>query len=349
MEQKIFQQRSEEEVLYELKSHPDIYLRYLGMDDTQKEQFMTFCMGKKTLPVLYDTVFKRLMHPDLHPERLEDCISCLLKMKVRIKAVLPTEDILMDGETSVVMDILVELDKGSLVLVEIQKVPYYFPAERASCYSADLLLRQYSRVKSEKGALFSYGDLNKVYTIIFYEKSTKEFKAYGDTFVHHASMVCESGAEFNFLQEYYLVALDVFQKSEYSKTRNPEDRLTGWLSFFCTQNIDDAEALCQTYPWLSDFYVEMAQFGRKPEEMIGMFSEILREMDRNTIRYMVDDMQAQIETQKLVLAENEKALADSEKALAENEKALAEKDAALLEKDKEIQRLKELLATVQKK
>lgn len=193
----------------------------------------------------------------------------------------------------------------------------------------------------------------------YYSASTavlKVRKAHGDTFVHHASMVCESGAEFNFLQEYYLVALDVFQKSEYSKTRNPEDRLTGWLLFFCTQNIDDAEALCQTYPWLSDFYVEMAQFGRKPEEMIGMFSEILREMDRNTIRYMVDDMQAQIENQKLVLAENEKALADSEKALAENEKALAEnkkalaeKDAALLEKDKEIKRLKELLATTQNK
>ena len=168
MEQKIFQQKSKEDVLYELRNHPSAYHRYLGLDDTQKELFMTFCTGKKTLPVLYDSVFKRLLHPDVHPERLEDCISCILNQTVHIKGVLPTEDILMDGETSMVMDILVELDNRSLVLVEIQKVPYYFPAERASCYSADLLLRQYSRVKNEKGKLFSYKDLSKVYTIILY-------------------------------------------------------------------------------------------------------------------------------------------------------------------------------------
>jgi len=307
---------------------------------------------------------------------LEDCISCILNQTVHIKGVLPTEDILMDGETSMVMDILVELDNRSLVLVEIQKVPYYFPAERASCYSADLLLRQYSRVKNEKGKLFSYKDLSKVYTIILYEKSTEEFKAFDNIFVHRATTVCETGAELNFLQEFYLVALDVFQKSEYAKIRNPEDRLAGWLSFFCTENIDDAEELCQTYPWLSDFYVEMAQFGRKPEEMIGMFSEMLREMDRNTIRYMVDDMQEKIEIQKQILAENEtvlnensmllaaqektlaqqetvlaeqeKTLAEQEKALAEQEKALAEQEKTLAKQAEEIKHLRTLLAEAQK-
>lgn len=362
MEQKIFLQKSKEEVLCELRNHPGAYHHYLGMDDTQKEQFMAFCTGKKTLPVLYDTVFKKLMHPDIHPERLEDCLSCLLKQKITIKAVLPTEDILSDGETSMVMDILVELDNGSLVLVEIQKVPYYFPAERASCYSADLLLRQYSRVKSKRGAMFSYRDLSKVYTIIFYEKSTEEFKHYDDIFVHHVAATCDTGLELNFLQEYYLVALDVFQKSEYAKIKNPEDRLAGWLSFFCTENADDAETLCHIYPWLSDFYVEMTQFGRNPEEMIGMFSEMLREMDRNTVRYMVDDMTQKLEQKRLALAESEElceaqkqllivqkqALADSEKALADSEKALAENEKALAEKDAEIQRLKELLASAQK-
>ena len=356
MGQKIFQQKTKEDVLYELKMHPSAYHRYLGMDDTQKELFMTFCMGKKTLPVLYDSVFKRLLHPDIHPERLEDCISCILKQTVHIKAVLPTEDILMDGETSMVMDIIVELDNRSLVLVEIQKVPYYFPAERASCYSADLLLRQYSRIKGEKGKRFSYRDLNKVYTIILYEKSTEEFKAFDNVFVHHATTVCETGAELNFLQEFYLVALDVFQKSEYAKTRNPEDRLAGWLSFFCTESIEDAEALCQSYPWLSDFYVELAQFGRKPEEMIGMFSEILREMDRNTVRYMVDDMNEKLEQKKLALEQTELTLEQTELALEQTEQALAEseelreaQEQTLAAQAEEIKLLRAQLAELQKK
>ena len=94
------------------------------------------------------------------------------------------------------MDMLVRLDDGALVLVEIQKIPYYFPAERASCYSADLLLRQYSRVKNEKGKAFSYKDLQKVYTIIFYEQSIEAFKEYPENCTHHARMICDSGQAF---------------------------------------------------------------------------------------------------------------------------------------------------------
>jgi len=316
-------------VLLELKALPGVYRIYQGWNEELRDRFMAFCTGKMTLPVLYDTVFKKLMNPDTHPERLEDCIFCLLKQQVTIETVLPMEDVLMDGASTMVMDILVRLSDGSLVLVEIQKIPYYFPAERASCYSADLLLREYSRVKTEKGKAFSYKDLRKVYTIIFYEKSIEAFKKYPKIFTHHARMVCDSGLELNFLQEFYLVALDVFEKSEYSKHRDPKDRLIGWLSFFCTRDTEDAEVLCKEYPWLLELYVEMAEFGRKPEELITMFSEMLREMDRNTIRYMVDDMKEQIEKQAEIIAEKDEAI--------------VEKDAALLKAEEEIAHLKALL------
>ena len=338
MKQRIFMKRNEAEVLSELKKLPGGYRTYQGWNEELRDLFMAFCMGKKTLPVLYDTVFKKLMNPDTHPERLEDCISCLLKQKVTIHTVLPMEDIMMDGVSTMVMDILVRLEDGALVLVEIQKIPYYFPAERASCYSADLLLREYSRVKNEKGKTFSYNDLRKVYTIIFYEKSVDAFKKYPQIFTHHARMVCDSGLELNFLQEFYLVALDVFEKSEYSKHRDPKNHLIGWLSFFCTKDTEEAEALCEEYPWLLELYAEMAEFGRTPEELIAMFSDMLREMDRNTIRYMVDDMKEQIEKGK---AEN----AELQKSIAERDTALAEKDTVLAEKDVEIARLKALLET----
>jgi len=336
LEQKIFTQRTEAEVLLELREIPGAYRLFQGWNEELKDRFMAFCMGKKTLPVLYDTVFKKLMNPDTHPERLEDCISCLLKQKVTIQTVLPTEDILMDGESTMVLDILVKLEDGAYVLVEIQKIPYYFPAERASCYSADVLLRQYSRLKTEKGKAFSYKDLRKVYTIIFYEKSIEAFKEYSEVFAHHARMVCDSGLELNFLQEFYLVALDVFKKSEYSRHRDPEEHLAGWLSFFCTENVEDVETLCRNYPWLSELYAEMAQFGRKPEELMTMFSEMLREMDRNTIRYMVDDLKEKVEIR-------DAALVEKDKVIAEKNEVIAEKDEALAKAEDEITRLKALL------
>ena len=357
MEQTIFMQKTEETILQDLMERPGAYRMYQSWNEELRNRFMDFCTGKKTLPVLYDTIFKKLMNPDTHPERLEDCISCLLKQKVTIQTVLPVEDILMDGSSTMVMDILVKLEDGAYVLVEIQKIPYYFPAERASCYSADVLLRQYSRLKTEKGQAFSYKDLRKVYTIVFYEKSIEAFKEYPEIFTHHARMVCDSGLELNFLQEFYLVALDVFKKSEYSKHRDPKEHLVGWLSFFCTENTEEAEELCQAYPWLWELYTEMAQFSRKPEELMTMFSEILREMDRNTIRYMVDDMKEQIEKGKAEyaelqekmteaqdqLTETEGKLSEAEGKLSEAEGKLSEANEVLAEKDAEIARLKALL------
>ena len=46
------------------------------------------------------------------------------------------------------MDIIVETADGSIVNIEVQKIGYMFPGERAACYSADLLLRQYQRVRT---------------------------------------------------------------------------------------------------------------------------------------------------------------------------------------------------------
>lgn len=198
-------------------------------------------------------------------------------------------------------------------------------------------------MKSKRGKEFNYNDLQKVYTIVFYERSTDEFKATGETFIHHAHTVCDSGLSLNFLQEYYLIALDVFQKSEYAKHKDSNDHLSGWLSFFCTENTEDAEVLCEIYPWLSDLYVEMARF-ELSKELIGMFSEMLREMDRNTIRYMVDDMNQKIENGKVELAGLKETYAQTKAELAETKGELAEKDAALLAKDEEISRLKSLLA-----
>ena len=63
-------------------------------------------------------------------------------MNVKIKKILPVEDSLIDGETYLIMDLLVELEDGSLANIEIQKNGYAFTEERLSCYAADLLMRQ---------------------------------------------------------------------------------------------------------------------------------------------------------------------------------------------------------------
>ena len=66
-----------------------------------------------------------------------------------------------DEHSLVVMDIVIEMEDHSIANVEVQKLGYRFPGQRSACYSADLLLRQYKRVKGEKGKSFSYRDIKK--------------------------------------------------------------------------------------------------------------------------------------------------------------------------------------------
>ncbi len=41
---------------------------------------------------------------------------------------------------------------------EMQKVGYLFPGQRSACYSADLLLRQYKRIRGETNVRHGIGN-----------------------------------------------------------------------------------------------------------------------------------------------------------------------------------------------
>ena len=55
------------------------------------------------------------------------------------------------------------------------------------------------------------------------------------------------------------------------------------------------------YPEFLPYYQEIITFRKKPEELIHMFSDALREMDRNTERYMVEELNKQVEDLKTEL------------------------------------------------
>lgn len=268
--------------------------------------------GKKTLPLTYDPFFKKMFNPDSKAGRLSDFISTIIGQKVTVEAVLPSEDIVLSVDSLLIMDILVRLKDGSIANVEIQKIPYDFPAERISCYSADLLLRQYTRLKMNEN--FKYSDLKKVYTIIIYEKTISEFhESYLEGAYFHKGKTCfETGLNLEFLQEYYLIALDVFKEKQCVKG---EDRLDMWLSLLTTENMDDVDVLIEKYPELEAIFFDMSQYITKPEEVMGMFSEALKIMDRNTVRYMMDNLTEKLSDAETKLSDAETKLSDIETKL----------------------------------
>ena len=72
-------------------------------------------------------------------------------------------------------------------------------------------------------------------------------------------------------------------------------------------------------------YETLYQMCQNVENIMGFFSEELREMDRNTVRYMIDELQKEVDTQKTLLEEKDTVIAEKDAIIANLQAKLAEK------------------------
>lgn len=213
--------RTRGEVLEELRENKELWKTFCGWKETCQQEYLDLCTGVKGIKLLYDTYFKAIMNPDTRPDRFNDFISEMLGQRVKVLKVLPNESARIAAESSLlVMDVVVQLEDGSIANVEVQKIGYLFPGERSACYSADLLLRQYKRAREELGATFSYKNIKKVYTIVLFEKSGSEFRKFSaELYLHRFRQTSDTGVEINLLQEYTFVCLDIFNNIIHNKDK----------------------------------------------------------------------------------------------------------------------------------
>ena len=312
--------------LEEAMKQKHLYADYTLLDETWKKRFDDYMTGKKTMPLTYDPFFKCMFHPDRHPDWLSHLLSAIIGEPVTVESVLPSENTAISIDSLLIMDIVVRLSDGSLANVEIQKIPYMFTAERISCYSSDLLMREYSRLKKDKN--FKYSDMKKVYTIVLYEKTEGDFKdpILQGAYIHHGKNRFDTNLKLNLLQEYFLIALDVFCQNGYTEGEKTDmDDLDGWLSILTAETMADVERVIAHYPWSEEIFREMSKYVNRPEEVIYMFSEALKIADRNTVKYMIEELQDRAtqaeEKQKQTSAELDAA----KKKIAELEAMLAQK------------------------
>lgn len=282
---------------------------------SQQTEFLDFCTGVRGVKLLYDSFFKEIINPESTPERLEEFLSLLLETEVKILSVLPNDTTrIADEHCLLVTDIIVELSNHSIVNLEIQKIGYYFPGQRSACYSSDMLLRQYKRVRSQRQKNFRYQDINAVYTIVLFEHSPAEFHTFSDAYLHYFSQRSNTGLEIELLQKYLFIPLDIFRKIQYNT--GIRNKLEAWLAFLC---IDDPQVILRLlvdYPEFKPLYEQVYSLCQNVERVMEMFSNELKELDRNTVQFMIDDMQDIINKQKIQLAEKEQEIAVLKAALA---------------------------------
>ena len=336
--------RTREDVLKEINGNDCLLTVYQSWNKEQQELFLDYCSGQKGVRILYDPFFKEIVNPDATPARVEELLSLALKQRVKILKVLPLESPRLGDEQSlIVMDVVVELEDHSIANLEVQKAGYYFPGQRAACYSSDLLLRQYKRGKEDmekQERRFSYREIRKVYTIILYEKSPKEFRDFPEAYIHRFTQKSDTGIEIDLLQEYIFISLDIFHGILHNNGNRIRNKLEAWLAFLSMDEPEMIEKLIREYPQFQQYYKEIYELCQNTEKVMGMFSKELQELDRNTVQYMIDDMQDEINAQKELLNKKDNKLNAQKETIVEQEELLSKKD-------EEIEELKCQLARLQ--
>ena len=320
-----------EDLLFIIKNNLYLLSIFDNWTSKQQEEFINFCTGVRGIKLLYDGFFKEILNPESTPERLNEFLSLLMNQKVRILNVLPNDSTRIADESSLlVTDIVIQLEDNSLANVEIQKIGYSFTGQRSACYSSDLLLRQYKRVRSEKNKnnkKFSYRDIKDVYTIILYEQSPSEFHKFPDIYLHYFEQKSDTGLDLPLLQKFLFIPLDIFLKNQHNKDIG--NKLDAWLLFFASDDPNDIIRLIKEYPEFQAMYEQAYQICRNVEDIMGLFSEELKILDRNTVLYMIDEMQNALDEHKATILDQLNAI-DEHKATINSQQTTINKHKATI-------------------
>lgn len=87
--------------------------------------------------------------------------------------------------------------------------------------------------------------------------------------------------------------LDIFHKRPHNK--NVNNKSDAWLILFSSDEPDMIISLIKAYPEFQEIYEEAYTICLNIERMIEMFSEELAILDRNTVKYMMDEIQNTID------------------------------------------------------
>ena len=184
-----------------------------------------------------------------------------------------------------------------------------------------MMMRQYQKVRSDRGNKFSYKDLNNVNLIVIMEESSKEFKAVAPEYIHRREMSFDSGAKVKNLENVTYISLDTFKEKNHNGI---ESELDAWLTFFTAERPEDVLRLINSHPEFLPMYQEITEFRKDPAEVIGMFSEELRILDRNTTKYMIDELHEQVEAAQQIIIEKDQTINKQNQIIEQLKKQLAE-------------------------
>lgn len=180
-------------------------------------------------------------------------------------------------------------------------------------------LKQYFPIIQQ---IYFYGSIKGVYTIVLFEKSPVQFHKYPDVYTHYFCQKSNTGLEMNLLQNYVFIPLDTFSQTVHNN--GIRNLLEAWLVFLSSDSPELMISLITEYPKFKVMYEHLYYICQNVERMMEMYSAELKILDRNTVQYMVDQMQEATNSLSAEVSMKQEALQSKEQQLEEAHQKIKE-------------------------
>ena len=144
-----------------------------------------------------------------------------------------------------------------------------------------------------------------------------------------------------------MIPLDIYRKRAHNKPI--ETRMEAWLAFLSEDSPERIIELIEKFPEFKPMYETLYQMCLDVERVMDMFfSEELRILDRNTVQYMIEEQQKEIDEQKKVIEEQQKESEEQKKVIEEQQKESEKQNKTIDEQQKVIEFLKQQLDSLKR-
>ena len=314
------------------------------LDESAQEMFRQIDEKKRVPDILNDVMFKGVFDPEVKPEWLSGLISSVLGRKVKIISSLIKEGKMRSRHSKgMILDIPVEFldaeyNGEEIADVEIQRRGIQMPPKRAALYSAELVTRQYAADVDEMKSEVDYDRVHPVHMIVILEDTPPNLKKYRSC-VHHFNQESDtgivSGPDFELLQYFHYVSLDVFRETRPRIAR----KLEKWMDFLSIRDVTEMMQFLAENPEFQPMYQKATEMLADRKELLNMFHSIFENEDIAGSINLTNESIIKRLNQTLERKDQELRQTKHETGMA-----LQKKDMEISEKDHQIAELQRRLA-----
>ncbi len=149
------------------------------------------------------------------------------------------------------------------------------------------------------------------------------------------------------LQNFIFIPIDIFLEKLHNI--GIESELDAWLTFLGCDEPKYIIELITKYPSFKSMYSDLYDLCQNIERVMEMWSKELQILDRNTVKYMIDELQEKLDDAIASLAETKDALADKDATIANKDATIANMGSSLADKDATITNLQSTIVELQEK